>query len=224
METFEEVLENKSITVYSVDANRAFGRLEVASRDIMPTVSRSVSLETYSDVMDAVRGGDVFRNTKLQSDYPMYAAGVFRGEQPVLLIFLWHANVDQRSLYYVNLFKILRDLAQMSLLRAFDYNQVVYAKQFIEQTRIMNAEAFDELVGHYDALSEKKVSSYVMLEFETDGRSYAEMDVLLARKVRANDVLGATADGKIRLLLSQATENDLPFILPRFEELNPKVR
>ena len=55
----------------------------------------------------------------------MYAAGVYRGEELVLLIFLWHAAPDQRSLYYVNLFKILRDLAQMSLLRAFDYNQAV---------------------------------------------------------------------------------------------------
>ena len=70
------------------------------------------------------------------------------------------------------------------------------------------------------ALSEKKVSTYILLEIDNQGRTYMEMDELISQKVRANDILGATPNGKVRLLLSQATEDDLPFILPRFEGLN----
>lgn len=223
METFEEVLENKNITVYSVNKQSTFGRLEVASRDIIGTVSRSISTETYSAVIDKIRGGEIWRNTDLKAEYPMYAAGVYRGDELVLLIFLWHADIDQRSLYYVNLFKILRDLVQMSLLRAFDYSQAVYEKQYIEHTRIMNAQAFETVLNNYAALSEKKVSTYLLLEIDPKGRSYEEMDALLEHKVRANDIIGATADGKVKLLLAQATEKDLPFILPRFEGLEAEV-
>lgn len=147
----------------------------------------------------------------------MYAAGVYRGKELVMLIFLWHANIGQRSLYYVNLFKILRDLVQMSLLRAFDYSQAVHQKQFIKNTHIMNASAFEESLQNFKALADKKVSSYVLLEFASDGKAYEELDALLATKIRANDLLGATSDGNVRLLLSGATEKDLPFILPRFE-------
>ena len=217
METFEEVLENKNITVYSVNQQSTFGRLEVASRDIIQSVSRSISTETYRPVIEKIQEGEVWRNTDLKPEYPMYAAGVFRGKELVLLIFLWHADISQRSLYYVNLFKILRDLVQMSLLRAYDYNQAVYEKQYIPNTRIMTEEAFTEVLGSYVALVEKKVSTYVILELDTQGRSYEEMELLLRGKARANDIIGAAGDGKLRILFSQATEKDLQFILPRFE-------
>ena len=153
----------------------------------------------------------------------MYAAGVYRGPDPVLLIFLWNADMDQRSLYYVNLFKILCDLVQMSLLRAFDYNQVIYEQQYIENTRIMKEEVFEDCLKNYMALSERKVSAYILLEIDKQGRSDQEMDRLISSKVRANDIVGACSDGKIRLLLSQATPNDLPYILPRFEEFSVEV-
>ena len=224
METFEEILENKNITVYSVNKQSTFGRLEVASRDIIDTVSRSISTETYSKVIDKIRGGEIFRNTELSGEYPMYAAGVYRGKELVLLIFLWHADIEQRSLYYVNLFKILRDLVQMSLLRAFDYNQAVYEKQYISNTHVMNIDAFNEVLNNYMALAEKKVSSYVLLEIGTNGHSYEEMDKMIMGKVRANDIMGASDNGKLRLLLSGATHKDLPFILPRFEGMDVEVK
>lgn len=217
METFEEILENKTVTVYSIGKQNSFGRLEVASRDVIDTVSRSISTETYAPILEALNKGEIWRNVELKPEFPMYAAGVYRGKELVMLIFLWHADIGQRSLYYVNLFKILRDLVQMSLLRAFDYSQAIYQKQYIEDTRIMNKAAFDENLQGFKALAEKKVSSYLLLELHMEGRSYKEMDELFSQKVRANDILGAADDGKLRLLLSGATEKDLPFILPRFE-------
>ena len=219
METFEEILENKTLTVYSINKQSSFGRLEVASRDIIDTVSRSISTDTYAPIIETINKGEIWRNTELKPEFPMYAAGVYRGKELVMLIFIWHANIDQRSLYYVNLFKILRDLVQMSLLRAFDYNQAIYQKQYIEHTHIMNADAFNEQLHNFAALAEKKVTSYMLLEFDNDGRSFEEMDKLLSQKIRANDILGAMSDGKVRLLLSGASEKDLPFILPRFEAL-----
>ena len=223
METFEEVLENKSITVYSINKNSMFGRLEVSSRDIIDVVSRSISTETYAEIVDAVQSGEIWRNTELKPEFPMYAAGVYRGKELVLLIFLWQADIDQRSLYYVNLFKILCDLVQMSLLRAFDYSQAIYEQQYISGTHIMNEEAFEDCLKNYVALTEKKVSTYILLEIDNQGRDYIKMDELIAKKVRANDILGATPSGNVRLLLSQATEADLPFILPRFEGFNVEI-
>lgn len=218
METFEEVLENKGITVYSVNENSRFGRLEVASRDIIENVSRSISLDTYRPIVEVLDNGEIWRNVELIPEFPMYAAGVYRGGKLVLVIFLWHADLEQRSLYYVNLFRILRDLVEMSLLRAYDYNQALIEKQFLPGTHIMNAEAFADCLKNFAALAERKVSSYLLLEVDGKGRSYRELDELLSRRVRANDFIGAAEDGKVRVLLSQATERDLEFILPRFAE------
>lgn len=223
IETFEEILENKSITVYSVRPGISFGRLEVASRDLLDVASRSVSLDVFSPVIDQLKNGEIWKNTALIGDYPMYAAGVYRGDDLVLIICLWHANFDQRSLYYVNLFKILRDLVQMSLLRAYDYHVALAEKQYVADTHIMNAAYFKECVRNFDALSEKKVSSYMMLEFDLNNHSLEDADAILAGKVRTTDILGLAEDGKLRLLLSQATEKDLAYILPRFESLDLTV-
>ena len=220
MDTFEDIMENKSISVYSVNGNSAFGRLEVASRDIINDAARSISLESYAPVIDTLNSDEIWRNTGLTAGFPMYAAGVYRSGKLELLIFIWHAGSEQRSLYYVNLFKILRDLVQMSLLRAYDYNQVTYEKQYINGTHILNTKAFEKNYRNFRRMAERKVFSYVQLEIDCRAYSYDEVDEMLAGRIRANDILGITEEGKLRLLLSQATEDDLSFILPRFKELD----
>lgn len=223
METFEEILGNKTLTVYSINKQKTFGRLEVASRDIIENVSKSISTETYAPVIEKLNNGEIWRNIELKPELPMYASGVYRGKELVMLIFLWHANLEQQSLYYANLFKILCDLVQMSLLRVFDYNQAISQQQYIENTHILNARVFEENLQKFKALAEKKVSSYVVLEFEMEGRSYQQMEELLLYKVRANDILGAAGDDKVRILFSGAGQKDLEFILPRFENTGLKI-
>lgn len=215
--TFEDVLENKSICVYSVDKNAVFGRLEVASRDIMSQVTKSVSLEYLSNVIEYVRTNKIWKNTELKPGMPMYAAGVQREGKLELLIFIWHTNNEQRSLYYVNLFKILCDLAQMSLFRAYDYSKAVYSKQYIQGTRIMNSDAFEKILNNFMKMAEKKVFSYVCLKIKHNGMSFDEIDKKLAGLIRVNDVLGLDKNENVCVLLSQATKQDLPKITPRFE-------
>ncbi len=223
MDTFEDILENKSISVYSVNENSAFGRLEVASRDIINNAARSISLDSYEHIIDTLNGNEIWRNTELASGYPMYAAGVYRSGKLELLIFIWHSGPEQRSLYYVNLFKILCDLVQMSLLRAYDYNQAIYEQQYISGTNILNAEAFKNTAENFKQMAERKVFSYVQLEIDCKNYSYIEIQEMLSKRIRTNDILGVTGDGKLRLLLSQATNKDLEFILPRFEGLDVTV-
>lgn len=223
IETFEEILENKSITVYSFKPDKPFGRLEVASRDLLDVATRSVSIDAYSPVIERLREGEIWKNTALDEKYPMYAAGVYRGSELVLMIFLWNANIDQRSLYYVNLFKILRDLVQMFLLRAYDYNEAMFDKQYVPNTHIMNAAYFEECLHNFKQLSEKKISTYLLLELGLNGHTLQEADDILFGKIRTTDVLGITSNGKVQLILSQATEKDMAVILPRFEGLGLTV-
>ncbi len=220
METFEDVLENKSISVYSVNAESRFGRLEVASRDISADLSKSISLDTYASVLERVSEGEIWRNTELDPKLPSYAAGVSRAGKIELLIFIWNVGVDQRSLYYANLFKILCDLVQISLLRALDYNQAMLEKRYIEGTRVMKAEEFAVVLEDFNNMAQKKVFSFVALDIDCKGHSFAEADAILGRRIRANDILGDGGDGHLKLLLSQATESDLAVILPRFEGLD----
>lgn len=224
VEAFEESLENKSIAVYMINPRTPFGRLQVASRDILDTVSRSILLGNYAPVMDAIKDGGIWKNTDLNIDYPAYASGVYRGNDLIMVIFLWHANSDQRSLYYANLFTILCDLAQMSLLRAYDYSIAMYEKQYIPNTRIMNSKYFGECIENYKALNAKKISSYVLLELNVGNLTLEEADTLIRNKVRTTDIIGITSAGKIQIILTQATSDDLQYILPRFEGTDIQIK
>mgnify|MGYP003313509428 CR=1 FL=1 len=167
--------------------------------------------------------GEIWRNTELDSKLPSYAAGVSRAGKIELLIFIWNVGVDQRSLYYVNLFKILCDLVQMSLFRDLDYNQAMLEKRYIEGTRVMKAEEFAVMHEDFNNMAQKKVFSFVALDIDCKGHSFAEADAILGRRIRANDILGDGGDGHLKLLLSQATERDLAVILPRFEGLDIEI-
>ena len=224
IETFEEALENKSIAVYWVKPDTSYGRLQVASRDVIDTVSRSISLNDYKPVIEKIKNGEIWKNTDLNLDYPAYAAGIYHENKLTSIIFLWHANADQRSLYYVNLFKILCDLARMSLLRAYNYSLAVYEKQYIPNTRIMNAEYFEECIKNHIALRDKKISSFVMLGIDMNGHTLEEVNAWILNKIRTTDLLGLTSEGELQLLLSQASKDDLQYILPRFEGMDIHVK
>ena len=223
METFEDTLENKSISVYSVNEKSAFGRLEVSSRDIISEVSRSISLDTYQPVLDKLNKDEIWKNTEFLPHFPMYAAGVWRRDKLELIIFIWHTKPEQNSLYYVNLFKILCDLVEISLLRAYDYNQQLYESQYLDGTRILCRAEFDKVYDNFKDMAERKVFSYEFMEIDLNGHSFQEADSMFSGKIRANDIVGDLGDGKLGILLSQATKDDLKFILPRFETLDIKV-
>ena len=223
MDTFEDTLENKSLSVYSINDKSAFGRLEVSSRDILNTVSRSISLDTYKPILDKIKKDEIWRNTDFIPNLPMYAAGVWRRDKLELLIFIWHVKPEQNSLYYVNLFKILRDLVEISLLRAYDYNQHLYESQYMQGTNILHKEEFDKVYSNFKDMAERKVFAYEFMEIGVKGYSYAEVDEMLKGKIRANDILGEIEEGKLGILFAQATKDDLKFIMPRFENLDLEI-
>ncbi len=223
MDTFEEILENKSICVYSVGNNSYFGRLEVASRDIIEEASRSISLDSFSPIIERIKKDEIWKNTNLIPGLPMYAAGIYKQDKLQLLIFLWYVKPDQRTLYYVNLFKILCDLAEMSLLRALDYTNAVYENQYIEGTSILNKEEFYKAYDNFKKMADRKVFVYSYLEIEMGSFSYKEINDIIIKKIRANDILGDLGNGKIGLLLSQAGEEDLKYVMPRFSDIDVKI-
>lgn len=224
VDSFEGILENKTLSVYSVSPDSAFARLEVASRSIVHDVSRSISLDTYAPVMEVINQGGVWRNTHFLPHLPMFACAIRQDDKPLLLIFIWRAQAHQRSLYYVNLFRILCDLTQMSFIRAHGYSRAMHDRQYVDHTILQNAATFRNSLHVFRELEERRIFQFLQLKVDTGDRSREEMSALLSRCVRTNDVAGLLEDGSIWLLLSQAGEEDLKFILPRFERLGLSAR
>lgn len=216
--SFEDILDNKTISVYSIDEKSQYGRLEVASKEIVNTVSRSISLETYSPLMEVLLKGEVWRNIHLIPNLPMYAYGIFQDQKPLMIIFIWSAQPHQRSLYYVNLFRIMCDLTQMSLVRSRGYNKAMRDQQYLQSTIIQNPETLRETYRMFRELENRKIFHFICLSVDRQGEENEALSLLLSKCVRTNDVVGVLEDDSLWILLSQAEESDLPHILPRFQK------
>ena len=206
----EDVLENHTIVLYSLDSWKRFGRMEVSSPEIL--------IEEYQNAIETLEKGEVWRNRELLAGYPAYIAGIKRNEELVMLVFIQDAASNQMTLYYLNLIKILCGLVEVSLLRALEYQEAVRDREYLEGTHILKTEYFMERLKLFHSIKEQKIGSYALLQIENPEMTLEETERILKNKIRENDILGISEDGQLYLILSQVDDAMLPIVIERLEK------
>lgn len=218
IKVLEEVLENQSISLYSIGKNKNFARLEAASKEISRKIPRSIRIEEYPKAMEVLEEEDVWSNTELLEGYPMYMAGIRRDSGLVMLILVEEADYSQMTLYYTNLLKILCGLIGTSLLRALDYQAAIHREQYLEGTHIMKEENFMDILKLQHSMLEQKIADYTLLQLDRKGMTIEEADEILQSKTRENDILGISSEGILYLILTQTAEEHVPLVVQRLED------
>lgn len=214
----EDVLENKTFGLYTLNRENGYGRLETASAQVQGNYPNSIKLSEYSAAMEELENGNVWANREFLENYPMYMAGVRKNGELVMLICIQQASREQMSLYFLNLFKILSGLVETSLLRALEYQKAVEYRQYVKGTHILKTEYFEERLKVQHDMREQKLASYVLLKVEYSEMSLKEADEILRSKVRENDVWGISESKELYLMLVQTDKEALPNILARLKQ------
>lgn len=214
----EDVLENKTFGLYTLNRENGYGRLETASAQVQGNYPNSIKLSEYSAAMEELENGNVWANREFLEKYPMYMAGVRKNGELVMLICIQQASREQMSLYFLNLFKILSGLVETSLLRALEYQKAVEYRQYVKGTHILKTEYFEERLKVQHDMREQKLASYVLLKVEYSEMSLKEADEILRSKVRENDVWGISESKELYLMLVQTDKEALPIILARLKQ------
>ena len=214
----EDVLENKTFGLYTLNRENGYGRLETASAQVQGNYPNSIKLSEYSAAMEELENGNVWANREFLEKYPMYMAGVRKNGELVMLICIQQASREQMSLYFLNLFKILSGLVETSLLRALEYQKAVEYRQYVKGTHILKTEYFEERLKVQHDMREQKLASYVLLKVEYSEMSLKEADEILRSKVRENDVWGISESKELYLMLGQMDKEALPIILARLKQ------
>ena len=186
----EDVLENKTFGLYTLNRENGYGRLETASAQVQGNYPNSIKLSEYSAAMEELENGNVWANREFLENYPMYMAGIRKNGELVMLICIQQVSREQMSLYFLNLFKILSGLVETSLLRALEYQKAVEYRQYVKGTHILKTEYFEERLKVQHDMREQKLASYVLLKVEYSEMSLQKADEILRSKVRENDVWG----------------------------------
>ena len=214
----EDVLENKTFGLYTLNRENGYGRLETASAQVQGNYPNSIKLSEYSAAMEELEYGNVWANREFLENYPMYMAGIRKNGELVMLICIQQVSREQMSLYFLNLFKILSGLVETSLLRALEYQKAVEYRQYVKGTHILKTEYFEERLKVQHDMREQKLASYVLLKVEYSEMSLQKADEILRSKVRENDVWGISESKELYVMLVQTDKEALPNILARLKQ------
>ena len=219
LSVIEEIMENKTVTIYSVGHNKDFARLEAQSRDM--NAPRSLELSDWTDITETIRKDGLWTNKEVKNDRPMYAAGVIRNEEVVLLVMIWKAQFGQMSLYYSNLLKILCGLISTSLLRSLDYQMLTRKDRYYEGTILMRERPFMEELEIAQTMRQSRIANYSLQTLSVSGNA-KEINEKLSGKFRETD-MAALVDGKVYLLISQSTPQGVAILRDRFGKMGISV-
>ncbi len=211
----EELLENHSVAIYTIDSVYDFARLNVCSKQMSRTLNKSLKMSDYPILEKQLYEGDSFVNTDCLKGYPAYAAPIHEGEKLMGMILLMNSGDHRMNMEFLNKFNIISDLISDSLIRAMEFECL--SGKYVQDTQILTADRFREVCRVKEQMREKQYQEYVLLRLHCDGMELKELSDRVCRLVRSRDILGVDEKNDVFLLLNQAEQKDLEGIGERLK-------
>ncbi|MER1998497.1 MAG: hypothetical protein ABS882_01885, partial [Lysinibacillus sp.] len=116
-----------------------------------------------------------------------------------------------------NLFKVVKELIQSSLERAFEFIKITEDKRYIDNTTVLHYDIFSEIVEAKKVAKENFNMSYTLFTIPINIEDFHTATNTISQLLRETDYL-SYKDGLLYILLSNTTDEHLPFILDRFKD------
>ncbi len=214
--TMEDILENRSIAIYSVDDYQRFARLVVCSNRMGQTLNKSMSLAERSEMFNTIKAGGIYRNLEMEEGMPAYGCGIFREDKLVLFVVCYYASPEQYNMNYMNIFRILCGLVQTSFLRALENEELTEQRYYYPGTNIMRPQRFAEILAVQQEMKDAQIADFVLVQI--DERDRQRVSDEFSRRIRAADIIGEGEDGAMYLLLAQVNRDSFKFVERRLLE------
>ena len=154
----EDILDNRTVSIYAMNPYGTFGRLHVCSKQVIDQMPKSLDMSKLPRLKAELEKDSVWVNTDCLEQYPDYVFPIYRENQLILLVMVQEAAFEQMAMYFENLLKILCSLIEASLLRAQDYMEKFNDELYLPGSRVMKKEAFKELLRVREEMEEAVIS------------------------------------------------------------------
>ncbi len=221
LDIIEDVMENKSAAIYTVDPSMNFARLEVSSVEKTHDLSKSLDLSRLPKAASRIKEGKLYQNQTLEPDHPAYIFPVMNENMPVALIAIWEASLEQFDMYHENLFQVVCGLVESALLRATLFTEANLARWYLPSTHILVPEKFTETLRIKYEMRNKNINDFQLLRIDKGKRSWEELSKVVSKGIRTTDYAGLLKqeDMACYVILSQAMESDVDMIISRLAKL-----
>lgn len=203
----EEVFENSSVAIYSVNSTKTFARLEACSAGLSDSLQQSVSVTQYRELYDNLQSDRVWVNRKMLARYPFYGVPLYLDNALWAVIMIYEVPYKHKTASGANQLTIIGRLMQASLARANAYRNAAEAQSAIEGTYVMMRESFIRLLDIRHEMKMRHISEFSLLRIVDACIDLAALCEKVRGVIRRTDIIGQGADGNIYILLIQAQTN-----------------
>ncbi|WP_144511972.1 NAD-dependent epimerase/dehydratase family protein [Bacillus sp. FJAT-22090] len=220
----QTIMNVKNVSIYIFNKNNSFLRLIAHANDSeMPRIN-SIKVEETEYVGSILRDGKVFVNKQLNSNVPLMAAPIYHHNRIAAIITINDLDFDSFSLYHENLFKVVTELVESALGRAFSYIEATETDRYIPNTTILKNNVFAEILLSKKEAKEKHNTPFLLLEGAYEEEMLADYSREITNLLRETDYIGHSKENNLLVLLSNTTKNDGETVLSRFEKNGFKLK
>ena len=213
-----DILDVEDVVVYVVGEGGYYLRQKVRLGSRTGEMPRSLRVDDYPYLQEMLREKKIFVNRDLIKGLPDLAAPISYEGRVIAVLQIYHLDFEQWSLYEQNLLSITARLVSSSLGRAYAWEQETAGRKYIDETRILRIEEFQKVIEEFRERRRMQADYPVaLLPVSIKDESYREIDHKIANSIRAEDFIGATADG-VALLLPDVAGKTLDMVRERLEK------
>ena len=210
------IMGSDDIALYLI-SSRPYARLFTATTELARTLGNSVKYEELGELYETLKEGKPYINRSLVEGMPMMAVGIYENDEIRMIAMIWKLPWEKMTLGQSNILTVTASLIQNALLRTNRYLEILHNERFIDDTKVMQTEAFTALVKAYKNAAERRLSEFTLIHVVNDkGLSVDDLGKKADALLRTNDYLGIGNDGEMYILLSNTSRNGAEIALSRF--------
>ena len=136
------------------------------------------------------------------------------------IIMIWSLPWESMTLGTANQLVVISALIHSAVLRANRYLAALEEERYVDGSRMLDEEAFMNLVHAYMGAEKKGLTDCMVLELVYDPQQdKKEISNIVVSKLRMHDYVGILAGGRLGVLLSNTNRKDAEVVIKRIEEI-----
>ncbi len=212
----ERTLKARHFAIYLVHST-GYMRLAVKSSDSMFQPSASIKREEGSLIDKAISTKHIYYNTTLSENEPLFVAPIIQHQEVIAVIVCHDVPFNRLTLSYKNMVDVVTRLISNSLARAYEYVNEINTERFIEGTNVLRPHYFQRILENKRKIFKELNIPTVKLEVLTLDHSIENLQ-FIGSLLRVNDHLGFDDQGRLCILLSNATIEEAEFVILRLQK------
>ena len=214
-EMVSNLVKSKDVSIYVV-SNSQFARLFSATSDKARTFGNSLRYGELGEMYDVISNKEVYINRKLDEKYPMMANAIFDDNDKIqIIVMVWTMPWENMTLGQANQLVVISALIKNAIIRSSRYLEALAEKRYIEGTKILSKEAFEDLMRAYLNAEREGLAECVLLRILVPQYEYIQVGMKLERLLRESDIMGILDDDCLYVLLSNTQKSDSHFAINR---------